>query len=196
MINSRPLTYIGDDIRDGRIITPALLAIVRDLERLPENPPKKADVSLSERYRYRQRLQNHFWSRWLREYLPGLTVRQKWTREEIPLKENDVVLISEDNRPRGKWRIGKVIQTYPGKDDRVRTVKLQTKKGIINRPVQKLHLLEEHKQRVTSEVQRSENRHEVQTDNQFTEVRRVGNDSSSYVGEDVQARVQLTHQYK
>ena len=191
MINSRPLTYIGDDIRDGRIITPALLAIGRDLERLPDNPPKKADVSLSERYRYQQRLQNHFWSRWLREYLPGLTVRQKWTREEIPLKENDVVLISEDNLPRGKWRIGKVIQTYPGKDDRVRTVKLETKKGIINRPVQKLHLLEEHKQRVTSE-----NRHEDQADNQFPEVRRVGNDCSSFVGEDVQARVQLTYPYK
>ena len=195
MINSRPLTYIGTDIRDGRIITPALLAIGRDLERLPDNPPKKADVSLSERYRY-QRLQNHFWSRWLREYLPGLTVRQKWTREEIPLKENDVVLISEDNLPRGKWRIGKVIQTYPGKDDRIRTVKLQTKKGTMNRPVQNLHLLEEHKQRVTGEVQRSENRHEVRADNQFPEVRRVGNDCSSFVGEDVQARVQLTHPYK
>ena len=186
IINSRPLTYIGDDIRDGRIITPALLAIGRDLERLPDNPPKKADVSLSERYRYQQRLQNHFWSRWLREYLPGLTVRQKWTREEIPLKENDVVLICEDNLPRGKRRIGKVIQTYPGKDDRVR--KLQTKKGIINSSVQKLHLLEEHKQRVTSE-----NRHEVETGNQFPEVRRIGHDCSSFVEEDVQARVQFTH---
>ena len=191
MINSRPLTYIGDDIRDGRIITPALLAIGRDLEHLLDNPPKKADVSLSERYRYQQRLQNHFWSRWLREYLPRLTVRQKWTRGEIPLKENDVVLISEDNLPRGKWRIGKVIQTYPRKDDRVRTVKLQTKKGIINRPVEKLHLLEEHKHRVTSE-----NRHEDQADNEFPEVRRVGNDCSSFVGEDVQARVQLTYPYK
>ena len=87
MINLRPLTYIGDDIRDGRIITPALLAIGRDLGSPPNNPPKKAEVSLSDRYRYQQRLQDHFWSRWVREYLPGLTVRQKWTREEIPLKE-------------------------------------------------------------------------------------------------------------
>ena len=49
-------------------------------------------------------------------------------------------------------------------------MKLQTKKGIINRPVQKLHLLEEHKQKVTSEVQGSENHHEVRADNQFPEV--------------------------
>ena len=99
MINSHPLTYIGDDIRDGRITTPALLAIGKDLERLLGNLPKKADVSLSERYKYQQQLQNHFWSRWLQEYLPGLTVRQKRTREEIPLKKNDVVLIFEDNLP-------------------------------------------------------------------------------------------------
>ena len=146
LINSRPLTYIGDDIRDGRVITPALLAIGRDLESPPDNLPKKAEVSLSERYRYQQRLQNHFWSRWLQEYLPGLTVRQKWFKDEKPLKVKDVVLISEDNIPRGKWRIGKVAETFPGKDGRIRTVRVQTKKGMINRPVQKLHLLEEYRE--------------------------------------------------
>ena len=42
----------------------------------------------------------------------------------------------------------------------------------------------------------SENRTEDQADNEFPEVRRVGNDCSSFVGEDVQARVQLTYPYK
>jgi hypothetical protein len=35
-INFRPLTYIGDDIIDGKIITPALLAIGRDLNQVPD----------------------------------------------------------------------------------------------------------------------------------------------------------------
>jgi len=51
-------------------------------------------------------------------------------------------LISEDNIPRGKWGIDKVAETFPRKDGRIRTVRVQTKKGMINRPVQKLHLLE------------------------------------------------------
>ena len=34
------LAYIGDDIRDGRVITPALLAIGRDLESPRDNLPK------------------------------------------------------------------------------------------------------------------------------------------------------------
>lgn len=58
IINSRPLTYVGDDIRDGRIITLALLAIGRDLGSPPDAPPRKAEVSLSERFRYQQRLQS------------------------------------------------------------------------------------------------------------------------------------------
>lgn len=141
VLTSRPLTYIGDDIRDGRVITPALLAIGRDLGNTPDDVPKPVKLTLSDRYRYQQRLQNHFWSRWLQEYLPSLTNQQKWTKEEIPLKEKDVVLVSEDNISRGKWRLGKVAETFPGKDGRTCTVKVLTKKGMINRPVQKLHLL-------------------------------------------------------
>jgi len=67
-----------------------------------------------------------------------------WTKEEIPLKQSDVVFISEDNIPRGKWKLGKIVDTFPGRDGRIRTVRVQTKKRTINRPVQKLHLLEEH----------------------------------------------------
>ena len=204
MINSRPLTYIGDDIRDGRIITPALLAVGRDLGSVPDNAPKKAELKLSDRYRYQQRLQNHFWSRWLREYLPSLTVRQKWTKEEIPLKEKDVVLISEDNVSRGKWRIGKVIETFPGRDGRVRTVKIATKKGMINRPVQRLHLLEEYRdgiqdERKTSAVAAVRTRETASADQkdaqpQLTDVQRSlksrrgqrdSNDVPSLAGEDV-----------
>ncbi|RUA04970.1 MAG: hypothetical protein DSY43_05555 [Gammaproteobacteria bacterium] len=153
IINSRPLTFIGDDIRDGRVITPALLAIGRDLGSVPDEPVR--EVSLDERYYYQQQLQNHFWDRWMREYLPSLTVRQKWTEEMKPLKENDVVLITDDNVSRGHWRLGKVVQTFPGTDGLTRTVRILTKRGLVNRPVQRLHLLEEYKvtQRPSSVVQ-------------------------------------------
>ena len=66
VLTLRPLTYIGDDIRDGRVITPALLAIGRDLGNTPDDVPKPVKLKLSDRYWYQQRLQNHFWSRWLK----------------------------------------------------------------------------------------------------------------------------------
>ena len=51
---------------------------------------------------------------------------------------------------------GKVAETFPGKDGRTRTVKVLMKKGMINRPVQKLHLLETHRDSVFSERNSSE----------------------------------------
>ena len=64
------------------------------------------------------------------------------------MKQSDVVLISEDNIPRVKWKLEKIMDTFPGKDGRNRTVRIQTKKGMINRPVQKLRLLEECKDKI------------------------------------------------
>ena len=61
IINSRPLTYISDDIEAGRIITPALLAVYRDLQKVPDIVPVSAEVSLKDRYRYLTRIKNHFW---------------------------------------------------------------------------------------------------------------------------------------
>ena len=54
------------------------------------------------------------------------------------------MLLSEDNLPRGKWRLGKVEKTLVGRDGLIRTVSIRMKKGVISRPVQKEHLLEKH----------------------------------------------------
>ena len=52
------------------------------------------------------------------------------------------MLISEDKTPREKWPLARVIEVYPGKDDLIRTILLQTSKGQFKRPVQRLHNLE------------------------------------------------------
>ena len=55
------------------------------------------------------------------------------------------MLVTDDNIPRGKWVIGKIEDTFAGTDGLVRTVSVRTKNGTIKRPIQKLHLLEEHR---------------------------------------------------
>lgn len=56
-INSRPLTYVGDDIKNGMVITPAHLLI-----RTPAICPKRAeeDFKIQKRFLYRQRIADHF----------------------------------------------------------------------------------------------------------------------------------------
>ena len=55
----------------------------------------------------------------------------------------DVVLVSEDNVPRGQWQKAHVIETHKGRDSLIRSVTLRLSSGRdTRRPVQKLHLLE------------------------------------------------------
>ena len=77
-----------------------------------------------DRYLYLQRLFNHYWKRWKQEHLHHLTVRNKWLKEQPLLQEGDIVLVSEDNVPRGRDGL------------------VQMEKTVLHRPMQRLHRLE------------------------------------------------------
>ena len=94
-----------------------------------------------ERYLYLERLLNQYWKRWQREYLPLLSVRSKWQEENPPIREGDIVLVSDDNVSRTKWPMARVEKVHPGKDGLVPTA-VKAQKGVFNRPVQRLHRLE------------------------------------------------------
>ena len=92
-INSRPLTFVGESIKDGQVITPTYLVLGRALKTIPDIPHgKQREAPISERYLYRQRVIGNFWKRWQAEYLSKLTVRQKWTNKVPPLQKGDVAL--------------------------------------------------------------------------------------------------------
>jgi hypothetical protein len=142
-LNQRPLTYHGSDPADPAPITPSQLAIGRNLKEIPPVPSNCSNgVTIAARYRYLQRLLTHFWKRWSSDYLPNLHRRTKWQNEETPLKVGDVVLVTEENTTRPSWPLGRVIEVIPGRDNLIRTVKVKTKKGVLVRPVQRLHVLE------------------------------------------------------
>ena len=85
----------------------------------------------------------HFWQRWLREWVPSLSPRQKWYSVEKDLKVGDVVLLVLPDSPRGHWPLGRVIEVYPGKDGHVRSAKLQIGKNQYMKPIVKLCPLEQ-----------------------------------------------------
>ena len=143
MINSRPLTYLGDDIRDPEPITPAHLSVGRSLQSIPNGSIMEENRGhVIQRFLYHQRLLNHFWKRQRLEYLHKLSIRTMWQVEHPPVKIGDIVLISDDKVQRGKSPMGRITQVHPGKDGFARTVTLKTQKGELKRPVQRLHRLE------------------------------------------------------
>jgi hypothetical protein len=83
-----------------------------------------------------------FWRRWLREYLPELTRRNKWFKDVKPVEVGDIVVMFEENHPRKYWKKAIVTEVFPGKDNVVRTVMLKTENGFLKRPVTKIAVLD------------------------------------------------------
>lgn len=67
--------------------------------------------------------------------------RNKWQFPDRNLQVGDLVIVKEDNLPSNEWRLGRVLAVYPGADDKVRVVDVQTSHGIVKRPIVKLLFL-------------------------------------------------------
>uniref|UniRef100_A0A0E9QKI5 DUF5641 domain-containing protein n=1 Tax=Anguilla anguilla TaxID=7936 RepID=A0A0E9QKI5_ANGAN len=66
------------------------------------------------RWRHSQVLADHFWSTFIRYYLPSLQERWKWRTDGKELTVDQVVLIVDSQLTRALWLVGKVTHTYPG----------------------------------------------------------------------------------
>ena len=159
IVNSRPLTVESfNDPLSLNPITPNHLLTLKTKVVLP--PPGKfldADQYSRKRWRRVQHLANEFWSRWKKEYLLTLQTRQKWQKPRRNMCINDIVIIKDDDDlPRNKWRLARVVKTYPSVDGYIRSVKLvladdaidskgkrMTPMKYLDRPVQKLVLLQQ-----------------------------------------------------
>ncbi|XP_068707645.1 uncharacterized protein [Montipora foliosa] len=141
VLNGRALTANSDDPNDLQPLTPAHFLMQRKSICLPPGVFEKADQH-RRKWKQVQFLADLFWKRWVREYLTTLQIRGKWHKALPNLNRNALVLLVDDNVPRGHWNLGRVLEVYPGPDGMVRTVKVKTKDSVFIRPIQKLCLLE------------------------------------------------------
>ncbi|XP_064624649.1 uncharacterized protein LOC135486077 [Lineus longissimus] len=147
VLNSRPLTHNSPDPEDFEPLTPNHFILGRSDNKLP--PAACADKEVNSRRRWRrcQVIANQVCRRWQREYLPTLTARDRWTKDNKSVVVDSLVMIVEDNQPRGKWDLGRITAVYPGEDGRVRAVDVKTASTTLRRPVAKICVLEEHAHR-------------------------------------------------
>ena len=143
ILNDRPITKLSEDPNDLEALTPNHLLTMKRKPVLPPGLFDKDDLYIKRRWRQIQYMSDLFWKRWLREYLPLLQERQKWSKERRSLVSGDIVLIADPAAPRSSWLLGRVLQTYPDRKGLVRSAKVQTKSNILDRPVTKLCLLQE-----------------------------------------------------
>ncbi|KRZ57806.1 hypothetical protein T02_4689 [Trichinella nativa] len=97
-INARPLTYLSEDLKDPEVLTPYHFLPGTKFMDLPEVNPEDE------------------------EWVPKLKLLHSSENNEAS-KVRDIVSIEECNVPRNKWKLGRIIAVYPGKDGIARTAK-------------------------------------------------------------------------
>ena len=141
VINSRPITKVSDDIDDDCALTPNHLLMIKG-----NLPYPWADDRLGETYRKHWKHVHHivsqFWKKWLKSYLPELQSRRKWLKVERNVRKGDLVLMSDQNMPRGSWPLGLISDVKEGRDGLIRSATIKTKSSVLVRPVNKLVLIE------------------------------------------------------
>lgn len=138
-INSRPLTHVSVSPFDPEAITPNHFLLGSSMGLPTTGPCDEADRRT---WRATQALADHFWRRWLKEYLPTLVPRGEPHNNKRSLRAGDIVVVADNTLPRNVWPMGIVEQTYSGPDGGVRVADVRTKTGVFKRPVSKLVVLE------------------------------------------------------
>ena len=141
-VNNRPLVATSEDPSDLKALCPNDFLLLRPMDSLPPGLFVPPDLLLRRRWRQVQYLADQFWKRWIRDYLPTLSRRQKWTVPRRNMKVNDLVLLKDENLPRNQWFFARISRVYESPDGFVRTVDIKTPTGTYTRPIQKLCLLE------------------------------------------------------
>ena len=141
IVNSRSITKCSDDVQDVAALTPNHLLLVRDNQSVPWGVFCDGDT-YRKHWRHVQHLATLFWRRWIKEYLPELQRRQKLVKDEPNLTVGDLVLLLDENSPRGSWPLGLVNEISVGRDGLVRSVRVKTATTEFVRPIPKLVVLE------------------------------------------------------
>ncbi|XP_037778187.1 uncharacterized protein LOC119574962 [Penaeus monodon] len=144
-VNSRPLTFVGDEPDVSNPLTPSHFLIGRNAGfqlDISDQPSYVTRQDLIIRESVRQQQLDKFWKLWSNDYLRNLPPVVKGFVQNCNVQKGAVVLVREDHVPRLKWPLGVVTEVFPGNDNIIRSVRVKTDKGTVNRPVQKLHDLE------------------------------------------------------
>jgi transposase InsO family protein len=137
-LNSRPLTPLSTDPKDLLPLTPGHFLIGDALTAIAQPNLTLIPTNRLSRWQHVQKIYQHFWARWSKEYLSSLQERSKWKRQQINLKIGDIVLIKEDNLPPLHWKMARVIEVHSGKDGIVRVATVNTASGNVKRAVHRL----------------------------------------------------------
>ena len=124
ILNSRPFSPLTSNPNDLLPLTPGYFLISSSLTSFPQEDLRDIPEG-------RLSAWQHFWSRWYRKYLNEMIFRSKWqsaTRRDS-IKIDTWMILKEDNLPPMNWKLGRIVDVYPGEDKIVCVVSVHTSMG-------------------------------------------------------------------
>ena len=142
-LNNRPLSYVEDDPQLP-VLTPNSLLFGQPnlLPELEHHHLESPD--LRRRAKYLKRCKDAMWRRWTDDYLRGLREqhRLKHPGSQSDIAVGDVMLVKDDERNCGKWKMGIVVEVIIGRDGIARAARKKTGTGsYLERALQQLYPL-------------------------------------------------------
>ena len=138
-VNSRPLTFVSLEHVDHEAITPNHFLLGSSNGAKPCNS-EKIDYRIN--LRQSEHFANMFWLRWVKEMLPTLTRRGKWSQKVKPIAIDDIVSTVDENAEGNTWFKERGVEVVMAKAGQVRRAKVQTCNEILERPAIKLAVLD------------------------------------------------------
>jgi hypothetical protein len=126
ILNSRPLTTISDDPNDLEPLTPNHILLMKCGPTYPPGLFSSTDLYIRRRWKQVQYLADLFWSRWKKEYVVNLQKRQKWFQSQPSHSVGDLVLLVDNNLPRNRWALGRIVKIFPDEFGFVRQVTVKS----------------------------------------------------------------------
>ena len=124
ILNCRPLSYVSSEDPEEPITLSHLLCGGRlmslpdgNTSDTPDYDTEMQPQDVDGRMRHLSNVINHFWKRWREEYLLELRNSHRYTTQNNTNKAvstGDVVVVHDEDQPRGKWQIGGVEDLLVG----------------------------------------------------------------------------------
>ena len=107
---------------------------------------EEEDISGRKQPKYVKKCKDVAWRRWQREYVTAFRERHNMQHKfkSVNINVGHVVMIKDESKKRGKWKIGIISELFQGKDDQIQGARVKTPRSYLDRPIQLLYPLELH----------------------------------------------------
>ncbi|MCP3680184.1 MAG: hypothetical protein GY782_08035 [Gammaproteobacteria bacterium] len=123
LVNQRPLSVRVFTQEDFRSITPNDLLLGRNRLPLGSNSAFGDNDNLPRRMEVIKKMEESWWSLWIKQVFPSLIPYRKWKTEHRNPKVGDVVLVHYQSKVgKGDYRLARVSEVKPDHHGIVRTV--------------------------------------------------------------------------